>query len=168
MLKKLNEHVFQVPFGREGTLSFKNIPFHVNVMTKLISKLCFFDLAYLREIGRGDQRSRWKDFEEVYFVAALLGQLSFAITKYFKSTMTFQELKAKGHRCNFHENSVLSKCTIGIVLPFASLIPKYESVITERLLHKFNLTNVQVGVPQDFFGCEKDIMIVSSFRNSVD
>ena len=82
--------------------------------------------------------------------------------------MTFQELRAKGHRCNFHENSVLSKCTIGIVLPFASLIPKYESVITERLLHKFNLTNVQVGVPQDFFGCEKDIMIVSSFRNSVD
>ena len=90
VLKKLNEHVFQVPFGREGTLSFKAIPFHVNVMTKLITKLCFFDLAYLREIGRGDQRSRWKDFEEVYFVTGLLGQLSIALIRYFKSTVTYQ------------------------------------------------------------------------------
>ena len=72
MLKKLNESVFQVPFGREGTLSFRDLPFHLDVITKLISKLCFFDLAYLREIGRGDERSRWKDNEEVYFVAGLL------------------------------------------------------------------------------------------------
>ena len=48
------------------------MPFHLDVITKLVSKLCFFDLAYLREIGRGDERSRWKDNEEVYFVAGLL------------------------------------------------------------------------------------------------
>ena len=72
VLKKLNENVFQVAFGREGTLSFRQMPFHLDVITKLVSKLCFFDLAYLREIGRGDERSRWKDNEEVYFVAGLL------------------------------------------------------------------------------------------------
>ena len=71
-LKKLNEFLFQVPFGREGTLTFREVPFHLNVLMKLISKICFFDLAYLREIGRGDERSRWRDNEEIYFVVGLL------------------------------------------------------------------------------------------------
>ena len=45
---------------------------------------------------------------------------------------------------------------------------KYEDVLTERLLHKFSLNNIQIGLPEDFYGVEKDIMIISSFRNSVD
>lgn len=45
---------------------------------------------------------------------------------------------------------------------------KYEEVLNERLLHKFSLNNIQIGLPEDFYGVEKDIMIVSSFRNSVD
>lgn len=48
------------------------------------------------------------------------------------------------------------------------MLPKYKEVIEERLLHKFNLSNVQVGLPEDFHGCELDIVILSSFRNSVD
>ena len=32
ILKKLNEGVFQVPFGREGTLSFKETPFHLKIV----------------------------------------------------------------------------------------------------------------------------------------
>ena len=141
---------------------------HLDIVSKLINKLCFFDLGYLREIGRGDERSRWRDSEEVFFVVGLLRHLCIAIQKYLSSTMTATEMRKKGLICSFHENTVMSKCSIGIVVPFASLIPRYESVIRERLLHKFNLSNVQVGLPRDFYGCEKDIMIVSSFRNSVD
>ena len=166
-MKKLNEFLFQVPFGREGTLTFREMPFHLNVLMKLISKICFFDLAYLREIGRGDERSRWRDNEEIYFVVGLLSQLSYAINRYLKSTMTKDQLAQKGIVCTFHENTVLSKCTIGIAVPFPSLLPKYQAVINERLLHKFNLSNVQIGLPHEFAGCEKDIMIISSLRNSV-
>lgn len=82
--------------------------------------------------------------------------------------MSPDDLYEKGHACSFRENTILSKCTIGIVLPFASMRQKYEAVINERLLHKFNLSNVQIGEPKDFYGCEKDIMIISSFRNSVN
>jgi len=56
--------------------------------------------------------------------------------------MGIEEQRKKGLRCTFHENSVMSKCTIGIVLPFPALVSKYEAVINERLLHKFNLGNV--------------------------
>lgn len=74
VLKKLNEHVFQVPYGREGTLSFREMPFHLSVVSKLIGKLVFYDLAYLKEIGRGHEKTRsWRDNEEVYFVTGLLG-----------------------------------------------------------------------------------------------
>jgi len=54
-------------------LSFRETPFHLNIVGKLINKLVFYDLAYLKEMGRGDERSRWRDSEEVYFVAGLLG-----------------------------------------------------------------------------------------------
>ena len=63
-------------------MGFAEAPHHIQVMQKLIGKLVFFDLAYLKEIGRGNERSRWRDREEVFFVAALLGQLSFIIKKY--------------------------------------------------------------------------------------
>lgn len=52
---------------------------HLEIVSKLINKLCFFDLAYLREMGRGDERSRWKDGEEVFFVVGLLRHLTIAI-----------------------------------------------------------------------------------------
>jgi len=114
----------------------------VEVVGKLVSKLCFFDLAYLREIGRGDERSRWRDNEEIYFTVGLLRHLNVAIFKYLKSTMPAIEMTKKGLICSFHENTILSKCTIGIVIPFPSLLEKYQAVIKERLLHKFNLSNV--------------------------
>lgn len=85
VLKKLSELIFNAPLGREGSLSFKEVPQHLQILQKIIGRLIFFDLAYLKEIGRGDGRSRWKDNEEVYFVAGLLGHLSFAIRKYVRS-----------------------------------------------------------------------------------
>ena len=132
---------------------------------KLIGKLIFFDLAYLKELGRGDQRSRWKDNEETYFVAALLGQLHFAIKKSLQTKDSKQKSTANFKK---QEDEILAKTTIGIVVPFKFLIKKYEEVLNERLLHKFSLSNIQIGVPSDFFGAEKDIMIVSTFRNSVN
>lgn len=165
VLKKLNEVVFQVPLGREGTMGFTEPPYHLQVLQKLIGKLVFFDLAYLKEIGRGDQRSRWRDNEEVYFVAALLGQLSFTIRKLSQQGDEQERLR---DFVSFNENKILSKCTIGIVVPFPALVRKYEEVLNERLLHRFSLSNVQIGSPAEFYGVEKDIMIISSFRNSVD
>ena len=141
------------------------MPLHLDIVSKLINKLVFFDLSYLREMGRGQ---RWRDNEEVYFVANLLSQLSFAIKRFVQETMKRSEQFAKKIKCTFHENSILSKCTIGIVVPFPNLVVKYEAVINERLLHRFNLSNLKVGQPKDFFGCERDIMIVSSLRNSAD
>ena len=32
-------------------------------------------------------------------------------------------------RCTFHENTILTKCTIGIVVPFPALVTKYEAII---------------------------------------
>ena len=125
-------------------------------------------MAYLWEIGRGDERSRWRDHEEVYFVVNLLKHLCFATMKYQRETMTKKEMETKGLICSYHENSLLSKCSIGIVVPFAPMVSKYKEVIEERLLHKFNLNNVKIGLPQDFHGYELDIVILSSFRNSVD
>ncbi len=62
----------------------------------------------------------------------------------------------------------LSKLTIGIVVPFEDMVLKYESVFNERLLHKFDISKIKLGLPSAFRGQEKDIMIISSFRNSAD
>ena len=35
-------------------MGFAEAPHHLQVMQKLIGKLVFFDLAYLKELGRGD------------------------------------------------------------------------------------------------------------------
>ena len=53
MLKKVNEVVFGVGLGKEGALSFKEDSFFVKTLQNLISKLVFFDLQYLHELGRG-------------------------------------------------------------------------------------------------------------------
>lgn len=98
-------------------------------------------------------------------MAALLGQLSFIIRRHKQQEEDKEKLR---DFVSFNENKILSKCTIGIVVPFQALVKKYEDVLTERLLHKFSLNNIQIGLPEEFYGVEKDIMIVSSFRNSVD
>ena len=120
-------------------MGFTEAPHHLQVLQKLMGKLIFFDLAYLKELGRGDQRSRWKDNEEIYFVAALLGQLHFAIRKRRQAEEGQEQL---ADHVSWNENKILSKCTVGIVVPFPSLVRKYEEVLNERLLHKFSLSNI--------------------------
>jgi len=41
-------------------------------------------------------------------------------------------------------------------------------VFNERLLHKFDTSKIKIGTPAAFRGQEKDIIIISSFRNSAD
>lgn len=62
----------------------------------------------------------------------------------------------------------MSKVSIGIVVPFEDMVDKYESVFNERLLRKFDISRIKVGPPSAFRGHEKDILIISSFRNSAD
>ena len=123
--------------GREGTVSFSEAPYNQQVIMQLMGKLVFFDLAYLKELGRGDQRSRWKDNEEIFFTTALLGQLHFAIKK-----LQQKGSKQKGQGNGRADDEVLAKTKIGIVVPFKSLVPKYEEVLNERLLHRFSLSNI--------------------------
>lgn len=62
----------------------------------------------------------------------------------------------------------MAKLTIGVIVPFEEMIPRYEQVFDERLLHKFDTSKIKVGLPSDFKGQERDVIIVSSFRNSAD
>jgi len=61
----------------------------------------------------------------------------------------------------------MEKVKIAIVVPFSFLVSVYRRVIYERLFHRFDIRNITVGLPSDFKGIEVDVMIVSSFRNSV-
>ena len=51
-------------------------------------------------------------------------------------------------------------------MPHLWLVAEYEKIIWERLLQKFDLSNLQIGTPEMFQGTEVSIMIVSSVRNS--
>lgn len=62
----------------------------------------------------------------------------------------------------------IAKLTIGIVVPFEEMIAQYEELFNERLLHKFDTKKIKIGLPSAFRGQERDIIIVSSFRNSAD
>ena len=147
--------------GREGCFQFGSLgDSSIDIVQKLLSRLVFFDLAYLMEFGRGDQRSTWRNNEEIFFVIALLSQLNYAVAKtQAKEGNSFRQVLNK---------EALSKLTIGIVVPFPELVARYEGLISERLLHKFDISKITVGLPKAFRGQEKDILIVSSFRNSAD
>lgn len=56
------------------------------------------------------------------------------------------------------------RCSIGIIIPFEDLVSEYKEVLA-RLKFVSNL-DIQIGVPQDFEGVEKDIIIISHLRNS--
>ena len=50
------------------------------------------------------------------------------------------------------QKSALSKLTIGIIVPHLHLVSRYESLIDERLLHKFDTSKIKVGLPSAFQG----------------
>ena len=49
-------------------------------------------------------------------------------------------------------------------MPFAHLKPLYREILAK--LQFVSLIDIQVGVPTDFYGIEKDIIIISHLRNS--
>jgi len=57
-LKSLNENVFQLPIGRSSLITYADQSQTCDLLGKLIGKLVFFDLSYLREVGHVAQ---WKD-----------------------------------------------------------------------------------------------------------
>ena len=82
ILKKLNETMFRVQMGREACFEFGNLgESSIDTVHKLLSRLVFFDLAYLMEFGRGERRVNWRNREEIFFIVALLSQLNFAVAK---------------------------------------------------------------------------------------
>jgi hypothetical protein len=88
---------------------------HQDVLQRITNQLVFFDLAYLKEIGY----RQFQDTEEVYFICALLQQLSNANQKVTKS---------------FDSSQLMGKMQIGICVPHLWLVAEYEKVIYERLL----------------------------------
>lgn len=48
------------------------------------------------------------------------------------------------------------------------MVPEYWKVINERLLNRFSLENLKIGTPEEFSGMEFDVVIVSTFRFSID
>ena len=75
--------MFGVQMGREACFQFGNLgDSTIETVQKLLSRLVFFDLAYLKEFGRGDQRSTWRNNEEIFFIVALLSQLNYAVAKH--------------------------------------------------------------------------------------
>ena len=57
--------------GREGCFQFGTLgDSSIDTAQRLLSRLVFFDLAYLMEFGRG--KDNWRNREEMYFVVALL------------------------------------------------------------------------------------------------
>ena len=50
------------------------------------------------------------------------------------------------------QKSALSKLTIGIIVPHLHLVSRYESLIDERLLQKFDTSKIKVGLPSAFQG----------------
>lgn len=108
-----------------------------------------FDLAYLREIGA----RAWQDCEDVYFVSELLVYISLQLTKMDPQTATFKERQ-------------MNKLKIAVTVPFEWMVATYTQVLQERLLRRFDLTNLQVGTPLYFTGHRSDIVIVCGLRNS--
>lgn len=56
----------------------------------------------------------------------------------------------------------LMKSTIGIIVPYERVIRLYKEILS-RLRFVSNL-EIQVGLPQEFMGVEKDLIIVSHLR----
>lgn len=66
--------------GREGCFQFGTLgDSSIDTVQRLLSRLVFFDLAYLMELGRGNEN--WRKQEEIYFVVALLQHLNFAVAR---------------------------------------------------------------------------------------
>jgi|LauGreDrversion4_2_1035121.scaffolds.fasta_scaffold250536_1 hypothetical protein len=60
----------------------------------------------------------------------------------------------------------MGKMSIGICVPHDWLVEEYDRIVYERLVNRFDLSNVKIGTPDSFKGIEVQIMIVSAFRNS--
>ena len=58
----------------------------------------------------------------------------------------------------------LLKCKIGIIVPFESIIPQYQLALS-KLKFVSNL-DIKIGLPYEFAGVEKDIIILSHLRQS--
>lgn len=58
----------------------------------------------------------------------------------------------------------LLKSTIGIIVPFQRMVRHYQEILS-RLRFVSNL-EVQVGLPREFLGVEKDVIIISHLRSS--
>lgn len=126
-------------------------------LSRVISRVCFFDLVYTKEFKQDIFRM---DLDEVYFAFNLLRD----VTRLFYKNEGMQgqddnERMAKAFSC--------IKGKIGIIVPHHQMIDAYTSIFA-KYQDKLSATldDIMIGTPDDFRGVEKEIIIISSLRNS--
>lgn len=141
-------------------------PKSLNPIQRVMPYVCFYDLKYLPEL-RPEANS--SDQHECFFVLSLLSKLARICIDLEKKAIIQEEPEITQHelrRVFPHGISIqkVTRCSIGVIIPFAHLLSDYRRILS-RLQFVSNL-DVQVGLPHEFHGVEKDIIIMSHLRNS--
>lgn len=124
-----------------------------------MKRVFYFDHTYLKEFKEQVFNS---DYDEVKFAMFLILDLTRLLVENEsmsgrsdneKMTLAFSFLKGK----------------IGIIIPFRNYIVAYHKLLCEALKARVNAdeNDILIGTPDMFRGVEKDLIIVSTLRNSV-
>ena len=125
-------------------------------------RILVFDLIYLREFKQETFRS---DFDEITFTVYMIMDVTRALAEKDESLRQLQSDNLKMSKA-----FAKIKNKIGVIVPFERMIQAFKQLFDETNRKKLGVTSddeIFVGTPDMFRGVEKDIIILTSVRNSV-
>ncbi|CDW88819.1 splicing endonuclease positive effector [Stylonychia lemnae] len=129
------------------------------VLKNFMRRVIMFDLQYLKELKQESFRS---DFDEINFTTHLIGDLTKVVSEVEGVDASSYEVR------NQHAFSKIKR-SIGVIVPFERLIPTFK-ILFEPVKQRLGLDkedDIFIGTTEMFRGVEKEIIIVTSLRNSV-
>jgi hypothetical protein len=126
-----------------------------------MKRILVFDLVYLKELKQDTFRS---DFDELSFALNLLFDITRIIVD---KDPALSSLNSDSMKMTRAFSSLKNR--VGIMVPFERCIEAFRELCEEPLKRKMGIEcedDIFIGTPDMFRGVEKDIVILSSLRNS--
>ena len=125
-------------------------------------RILVFDLVYLKEFKQNTFKS---DFDELHFTISLIMDVTRCLAER-------EPALAELHNDNLKMSKAFLKLKnrVGVIVPFERCIKVFKTLFDEQIKKKLGIQSddeVFVGTPDMFRGVEKDIIIVSTLRNSM-
>jgi hypothetical protein len=127
-----------------------------------MKRILVFDLVYLKELKQETFKS---DFDELSFALNLLFDITRIIVDKDPALSSLNNDSVKMTRAF---SSLKNR--VGIMVPFERCIDTFKELCEEPLKRKMGIDcedDIFIGTPDMFRGVEKDIVILSSLRNSI-